>query len=729
MDRGIWASLANNSSLFSVYSHDIGQPIPAAMAFGLAGGWVTSLFIRLGLHPVDAYTSMNALWLLVSLVSAYLLARKMNATRVIALLCALLWLSSPMVWGHMNGYAMVALGMGLLPVYFFCALNVFFPVQENARQIVFNAIFYAFSAVVSVFMDGYSFVMFAIGSGMLLMYAIVFYKDKRRYLLKIALPVHMACFALAYLLYAMYIGRGNFDPHPIDIFRAYGVDLSFIAIPTKGMHWVMDMLGLSVPRSTQTYFGDESVWSTTFSLPIVIAGLLSWWFVRKQKKLETGILVTALFGFYMALGPSIKVNSTISQAFIQSEEHSYLMPAKEASVRKTGNAWISKHIPGFNVMRASYRWSTLEIFALWLLVSICAGQYSKRRTVVPLMLAALIVLNLPHLPKKWQANTAIRETVFRIDRELVDELKKEIQPNELIAFVPWTNDYMANYIVPCLKARSYNIGGDKNLYAAQKYWPSDLLALGYNLRANSANAISKLILSNEIDHVIIPYYDMLRAPLFWPCAKSGGVDCPTDRQQWWQPVIDELKAMPYLEVKQYDLFTAVHLQDTFKAKESSKSIILSQIYSSITYPIHFNLNTKNAVYLLAKNWYALEEEGVWSQEEAELDIPIPPYCVHSKCQISIKYAAYCPTLNCSVTFQTRDSQMYSVKENHNIWRETFFVTSNDLFEVSLPAVNFGEVQRVMISVQNAVSPQQATGYSTDKRILGINLKSIEIKEL
>lgn len=455
-------------SLYSIYAHDFGIPKPAAISFGLAGAWPASLLIRMGLHPADAYAGMIALWLLVALFSAYKIARMFGNSRPVALLGGVAWMGMPVIWGHVE-YAMLSLGIGLLAFYFLAALKLFLVESGTSKVHASTIVLYFLAAWIAVFMDGYTFMMFATGASILFAFSVITRPEIRPTLLRMALPVHMASFALAYILFSTYIGKSSFEPQHIDFFRGWGLDLSFIAIPTKSVHWLPDLLGISLERIDEVYFGDASVWITTFSLPLILVGLIAWWKGRRQIAVTTGILLIAAFGFYMALGPSLKINSIKPESLQLNRpgQQSALMPA-DIAVMPIGNAWISEKLPGFNVMRASYRWSALGVFAFWLLIMICMARRDKNgRTLWVFILLALTILNLPNMPEKWQLYIDERIMFQQIDLDLVAELRQVIKKDETVAFIPWRNDFFANYLAPRVGFHTFNIGLTR-IYLKQK---------------------------------------------------------------------------------------------------------------------------------------------------------------------------------------------------------------------------------------------------------------------
>ena len=560
---GFSQSLANQT-IIDLYAINFGIPKPAAIAFGLSGAYPASLFIRLGLEPADAYTLMVDLWLTVAFLAAYKIARSFNLSSITSSLASILWLSMPVIWNH-AGYSMLSLGIGLLSFYFWAALRLFrYSAHEN--RLVQIGLCYLSAAIIAVFMDGYSFMMFAIGSSILAAYILLCFPEHRRVQLTFGLPVHFFSFACAYILYSSYLGHADFPASSLDFFRGWGVDLMFLIAPTKGVHWLWDALGFSLPRSGREQFGDASVWITTFALPVITAGLFAWLKVCKDTKLATGFLLIALFGFYMALGPSIKFYS------VKPEGVTTPLMAKEYALAPTGSALLSQFLPGFKSMRASYRWSALGFFGLWLLIVLLLSQKQTGQKWWWLVVF-LIISNSPHLERKFAANSNFYNGFFDVENSLVRDLREDLFPGEKIAFLPFRNDFFVNYLASRINVQAYNIGGDKNLTAAKKHWPKTMAQFKMaEIDSLFSERVIMLLARGEADAIILPYIDLLWAAHAWPA--------PLKYKDTIFSVVNELRQNNFIAVENRKFYSIVRLAKNRNLSEPRLEIekALSQKY-------------------------------------------------------------------------------------------------------------------------------------------------------
>lgn len=731
LGQAVWSMGFSESfakgSFFSIYAYDFGIPKPAPIAFGLAGAWPASLLIRMGLEAADAYATIVAVWLLVATYSAYLIARRFGATRFVALLGSAAWLSMPIIWEH-AGYSMLSLGIALLSFYFVVAFQVLLIEPGKTLINIRDCILFCAAAIISIFMDGYTFMMFATGCCILLVYSFATRPEIRATLIKISIPLLIIGFAFAYFLFSKFIGKSSFDAQSLDLFRGWGLDLAFVVLPTTSLLWLPDLLGLSVDRSDHLYFGDASVWKTTFSAPVALLGMVAWWCLRRQLKIITGILLVALFAFYMALGPSLKINSFKPESLQISQpgQLSASMPAKYG-IMPTGNAWLSEHIPGFNVMRASYRWWALGVFALWLLFIIMLSRADSRMKI-PLILAlfALISLNMPDIEKKWQESTTYRDMFQQINDNLVVDLKKHIHRNETVAFIPWGNDFMANYVAPKAGFRSFNIGGDKNLFAAMSDWPSKIRELGPTIDINNPHPVSQILVDEIVDVVVLPYFDMLWASHYWPCSlpkedvNSTEVSCIQKQSQKLQPFVQALKELSYLEVEDAPYFSSIRIRPEF-TRGKNRALLSREMFGDVQYPISIGKYLGKRAVVLTDGWYALEADHVWSGMKSGLRLPIPEGCERVQCNAVLKFSVFGASLQRPVSVV-----LDGIGKNWK-WQHRLTANTSDELEVKIPLRGGAGTREIAINVPEATSPQ-ALNASNDSRVLGIALRNINLEK-
>ncbi|RCS23335.1 hypothetical protein DUT91_13670 [Phyllobacterium salinisoli] len=555
-----------NDSLFSIHAHNFGWPAPAPIAFGLTGAYPTGLFIAAGLNPLDAYSAMAALWLAIAFYGAWRLSQLLGVGPRLAILTALFWMTMPAIWAH-AGYSIVSIGMALMPFYFWIALRIIVHPPTGAVSTILLALAYAAVCIISAFTDGYSFIMFAVGAGIIFLTAFICSAPSRKYLFLFVFPVQAVSFGLGYLLYIAYFPNVADNLSSMDFFRGWGADVTFFTIPTQGILWILDALHLSVKRSNHLFFGDSSVWKTTFALPIMIVGLIGWWVSRRATWVATAFLLAGLFGFYMALGPSLKINSVkpIEMQQTKPGQASVLMPV-DVAVAPTGSEILSANLPGFNSMRAAYRWSVLGFVCFWALAVLLMVHMNKRRMKIALsgLMVLLLLLNLPHLGRKWDNYRDNRAKFFKLENGIVSQLGRDLPPAEVVAFLPPRNDFLATYLAPRIGIRTFNTGGDKNLHAARLNWPATMRSVSLGaITPDFGLNVLHLLARKEADAVVLPYFDMLKS------AHDGHLRQPFEDDL--SPVIKELKETGLADVTERDFYAVVRLKPAVAQKDREVS--------------------------------------------------------------------------------------------------------------------------------------------------------------
>lgn len=546
LGQAIWTtgfsqSFANAGPL-ALYAHNFGYPTAPPIVFGLAGAKPIAWLIGLGVPPVEAYVWIQILWLCAAFAGAWVTARRLTGDHRQSTALATVWCSLPLVWNH-SGYSFLAMGFALLPAYLGTVLAL---VQaDRPAQLAVRSLVYLAATLTAVFMDGYTFVMFAVGGLAIWAYALLVGNGRRVRLSGVVLPVLLVGLGAAFKAYSRYVGTSEFVPSPLSVFRGWGVDLAFLLQPSKDMMWLWDFLHVSARRTTVEQFGDESVWVTTFSAPLWLAAGWAAWQSRRKPGWIAVFAALALFGLWMSLGPNLKVWSERPLALrAHPEPH---MEATEALWR-TGNGWISNRLPGFRNMRASYRWLGLAFAGIWLLLAAWAPA-AKRRVHVKYLLLFLMLSNMPHPYSKLRRAMSYHDEFAQLDRDVTAAFSTELHPGERVAFLPHGNDFLINYVAARLQLRALNVGGDKNKETAARAWPEALQALPEaKLGPAHLAAIRTLLTGAEVDAVVIPYVNLLWSAHEWPCYPEKPSDCPDVLRIRRQASVAELAADPQLQV-------------------------------------------------------------------------------------------------------------------------------------------------------------------------------------
>jgi hypothetical protein len=725
MGQALWtmgyAKSLSNSGFFSIYAYDIGIPKPAAIAFGLSAALPISWFIRFGMLPEAAYSLVFSIWLAIAFWGCYRFSRLFNTDQYVAALFSMLWLITPIVTKH-SGYSMLMLGIALIPFYCWTAYRFIILKTINWLESISSGGLFFLSAIVAIFMDGYTYIMFAVAAAGMMIFSL-FYSEKKLEFVYKKVPLLMFSFAVSYFLYTIFIGKSAYQPETLDFFRAWGVDVSFLIIPTKGIFWLFDLLGVSDKRLASEYFGDASVWNTSFLLPFFLVGIVGWYSHNKKYKLVNYFLLIGLFSVYMALGPSLKVGSIKPSNYdaLNTLANTMLMP-KEYAIAETGNSFFSEHLPGFNVMRASYRWLALGIFCFWCMTIIAVRNSSKivKYSIVIIM----IVLYIPHIENNWQYGRANFYSVGNVNDTMVSELKIDIPKSSIVAFIPWNNDFFANYLAPISGFKTLNIGGDKNLDEARKHWPEVMNNLQGSLSEDKVPYMVQLLLDNNVDYIIVPYVNMLWSAHYWLCPSQTLLTlndemkasltndlhllCPDVLKNDLRGVIQTLKEIPFLDISDRTFYAAVSIDRS----KLDKYMLAHQN----GYPLQIRQDNYALNKVLKSGWYYAENGHVWSKSKAELELNI----ISKKNGVfNIKYGAFITDKNNPVTV------IFSTQINGRKIEVKKVITNSNSVMTSIPIDTNLNSQVVNLTVINAKSPLEA-GVSLDSRVLGISLETVLI---
>ncbi|MFA6192453.1 MAG: hypothetical protein WC665_08880 [Sulfurimonas sp.] len=515
LGQAVWASGFAESFAkedFAIYATHFGLPEKAPIAFGLAGVFLQSLYIKyLHLQAGDAYSLVSVTYLLLAAFGTIKFSMFLGTTLRTSIIASAVYLTLPLVWWH-SLYSFLSFGFALMPLYIYI---VFFIIKNKLGENKYIYFTFFLISILAVFTDGYTFVMFALSYFLILFFSFVSKKiefKKVAYLFLYAMVV----FLISYVLYTNYINESSFNIWSMDYYRGFGIDLTMLFSPSKEIFWLYDLLGLSVERTSVEFFGDDSVWAVSFSLALLVFALMALFFVKNEYKMQ--LLMIALFGFYLSLGPSLKINSKRPIEEISIKNFDGAMK-QEYAIAPTGNEFLYQYIPGIKNMRATYRWIGLFQVALFglLIILLSKLESQDKRYLAYSILILLAALNIPDPSVRLKNIIYNRDSMMQMDKDLVSLLKQHIKANSKVAFVPYYNDHFANYLAAKSDIRTYNVGGDKNLELAMKNWPQTMLTLSeITVPSKFIYNIENILLSKDADYIIFPYFDMLWGAYEWP---------------------------------------------------------------------------------------------------------------------------------------------------------------------------------------------------------------------
>lgn len=733
---GFAKSLALQSPL-SLYASHFGLPHPAAISFGLPGAVVQSWFIRLGIDTLNAYSFMFAWWLGVALAGGVLFCRRHQVPLLLALLLATVWLCSPIVWGH-TGYSMLAIGFALLPTYLWCAHVSFERVAANA-WLALSIL--CMACLCAVFTDGYTFVMFAVASAILIPSTVPSDVKSRCK----ALAVLVGAAGLAFVAYSSFQGWASFSPSPIGFFRGWGADLATIVVPSRHIFWFWDAIGLSVTRDASSYFGDDSSWHTPFATPLLLAAAVSFIsLTRGNKKSALPWLAMAAVGTYLSFGPSFKVMSirsaTEQAAGVQTQEM-----APEQAVAPTGTAFLSTYVPGFKAMRAAYRWMGLGCLGLWCLVMQAFAAMRRPRATVIAAAGATAML-VAQLPKDF-GSTDIPWFVGGIEsqnelprlREVALEFSASVRPNDKIALVPQGNDWLAGYLCAEAQARCYNIGGDKNVEVARAQWPASIQALfQQNPTTSQGEAVVDALLFGDADRVVLSSVDLfvdacfgaptdltLRArqqqpSTLWTLNEPllPTVVALEERPHLFSTMLNSLQHHPLVDTSVGHRFTTLALKPEVLALDLRQRKRLSPWFEPQSVEQVRRVDGLDARFLVS-GWYPRESDHVWSNAHSRLRLVRDDVCAAEPCELHLVVRSFAAN-------PTRPVRV--VLSSESTHPQTLVLTNDDWQTIALDLKpRGGSEDEVLVDIQvtGARSPA-SMGASADGRVLGLALQSLSL---
>jgi hypothetical protein len=527
--------------------HAFGEPVGFPLFSGGPLVAVGALLMYLpGVGSLGALTGAQVIFDAAAMLGAYGLMRRLGTGGCVALGTAAAWGLSPTVVG-LGGFGGTFVGYLLLPAYAYMDVLVMDAVGRGShRRLPWLLAAYVLVRMGALFMDGYSFV--ASGLVSVCLWG-VWLLARERSVKTRGQGIATVCVAnlAALAAYAAYVPF-DFPTAPIREFRAMGLDVVTLAIPSQYIWWA-SKFGLAVDHGSRLW-GDttNSLWNY---VGFVGLGLAAWYLVRHQRNgLVTALAVAGLAALVLSFGPAFKADARRPP-----DTTVYAMPEGQAPELPWAKLFVE--VPGFESMRASYRWFGVTRLALIVLAGLAIGELARgpgrRRQLIALLLAGAAVIEvLPTVPFFYRVYRDRYADRTQVETQVAAPFDRATRNGERVFFLSYDgthNDFLANYLASATGVRAYNTGGDKNALYAIPAWPEEVRAISVGQVPPSA--VERALRSGKVDVVVAPFFRLEANSGEWPPSPEQ----ERDARAAYAPLL----VAPRVQVRRYRWFATVRL--------------------------------------------------------------------------------------------------------------------------------------------------------------------------
>ena len=225
----------------------------------------------------------------------------------------------------------------------------------------------------------------------------------------------------------------------------------------------------------------------------------------------------------LSLGPALKVYDVAVPIPVP-----YDVPERLTTLPLPPLRWLYESAPGFNDMRATYRWFIATRFVLifggGLALAALYRRPGRNARVATIVIAAVLVAEtIPDIPENVRLRRLSADQTHDIRAAILPEARRLIRRDELVLALPVSgNDFLTFAIIPTTGARSYNVGIDKNVQLSVLSWPATVRATIDRFGAPSeADTVCQAFSEHVLDALVLPYFDLFASTFTWPPSQES----------------------------------------------------------------------------------------------------------------------------------------------------------------------------------------------------------------
>lgn len=443
---------------------------------------------------------------------------------IISLLVTVIWFTDPFFISQ-AGIQPVQLGLLIMPASIVLDYKLFIYLRENNYKVKLDSykfiIFLLLIYLIRLILVGTSWYVAAIvASGSCLFFLIYFIinndKNKKNltsFVLFILLPWMGALLTIKLLM----PNEINTFGASLDFLRGTSPDILNLFLPnSKLIIGKIFSIDTFLKSKSLIFSGDSTMWNNFLGYSLMLSSIVLVFKHEYRNKVVMACCLTGLIIFIIALGPSLKLNSTILDTQKFSYDN-YLLDSNEVIFNMPWS-FIYKLFP-LKLMRAVYRWLLIPKFILLLGLSYFLKLLVDKKRYFLLVLIIVLAF-VEFIPIQFNFNRGIKnlDEINKIDQNIVAPLKEyKFGQNDKILFWPSENDYLAPYITTRVGFKTYNGSGDKSIAIAKQHMDPIIVKLMETKDTENVLYLLNIVHNDElIDYLIVPFFSLRWNSYYWP---------------------------------------------------------------------------------------------------------------------------------------------------------------------------------------------------------------------
>jgi hypothetical protein len=508
----------------------IGYPAGVDLSVGMPFVGGAFLLTRLGMGTEVAVNVLSLLAIAVGVASLWAFAASIARSAAAGAFAACLYYLSPILVAH-TGKTALWLGFVLLPVPLAFAYAALRP-NGRPPSIVVGCVGLTFAAaLLLVYLDPYAWTLSVVIGGPLCIAAAAAAWNRMRWRGCLVPLCTLIAFLVPGIIFRVLEPSAEVSANfPLGFYRAYGVDVVTAAFPTRDSV-LGDLVRSPVDRwDPLDFYGDGTPLIGTFIGVFIfiaaVAGVVLLLRLRRSNRLfVVALTVSGLACLALGLGPSLKVLDKASVPVVAVNSAgvvtatNHVMPASDATVTLPWS-WVYGVQP-FEGMRAAYRWHVGLRVVLAVFAAVAVVWLFRRRRVLGLALAAVLVLETASHGMLDARSQAVHN--HELVQAFEDDMDRafgggRLRPSERVLFLPAGNDYLIGAIAPPLEIYSYNVAFDKELVRIRPTQPKPIqdAITAYSDDTLNRDDLCALFRQDFVDAVVFTDFSMRADTLVWP---------------------------------------------------------------------------------------------------------------------------------------------------------------------------------------------------------------------